>query len=80
MAGGRFDSLARLADLRAPLFVAHGDRDEIVPYQLGEQLFTAAPEPKRFWRAVGASHNDVFATPGLVGAIAGFAGEVTENG
>ncbi len=78
--GRRFDSLARVGDIHAPLFVAHGDRDEIVPYELGERLFAAASEPKRFFRAVGAHHNDVFAAPGLVEAIVAFAREVTGGG
>lgn len=80
LVGGRFDSLARLGALRAPLFVAHGDRDEIVPYELAERLFAAAPEPKHFFRAVGAHHNDVFAAPGLIEAIVEFAREVTGPG
>jgi hypothetical protein len=80
MAGGRFDSLVRVRDLHAPFFVAHGDRDEIVPYELGERLFAAAQEPKRFFRAVGAHHNDVFAARGLIEAIAAFAREVTGAG
>lgn len=73
MAGGRFDSLARIQLSKSPLFVAHGDRDEIVPYELGTALYDAAPEPKRFFRAAGMHHNDVFAAPGLVDAIADFA-------
>jgi len=73
MAGGRFDSLARIERLTVPLFVAHGDRDEIVPYELGVALYDAAPEPKRFFRAAGFHHNDVFAAPGLIDAIAAFA-------
>jgi fermentation-respiration switch protein FrsA (DUF1100 family) len=73
MAGGRFDSLAHVGAIGAPLFVAHGDRDEIVPYELGVALHAAAPEPKRFFRAAGLSHNDVFAAPGLIDAIAEFA-------
>jgi len=73
MAGGRFDSLARLDRLAVPLFVAHGDRDEIVPYELGVALYDAAPAPKRFFRAAGMHHNDVFAAPGLIDAIAAFA-------
>jgi uncharacterized protein len=77
LAGNRFDSLARLRQLTVPLFVAHGDQDEIVPFDLGAQLFAAAHEPKRFFRARGAHHNDVFATPGLIDAIAAFAREVT---
>ena len=80
IAGGRFDSLARVRDLHAPFFVAHGDRDEIVPYELGERLFAAAQEPKRFFRAVGAHHNDVFAARGLIEAIVAFTREVTGAG
>jgi hypothetical protein len=71
--GSRFDSLARVADLRVPLFVAHGDEDEIVPYELGERLFAAAAEPKRFLRVRGATHNDVLGYPELLDAIADFA-------
>lgn len=76
MAGGRFDSLARVGRLRVPLLIAHGDRDEIVPYELGTALFAAAPEPKRFVALPGAHHNDVFGAPGLIEAIAAFAREV----
>ena len=35
-----------------------GDRDDIVPYPLGQQLFEAAPEPKVFETIAGAGHND----------------------
>ena len=75
LSGDRFNSLSHLADLSVPLFVAHGDRDEIVPFVLGKQLFNAAKQPKRFFRAKGAHHNDVFGTPGLIEAIAAFARE-----
>lgn len=73
LAGDRFDSRARILRLSVPIFVAHGDRDDIVPFALGEQLFSAAREPKRFFRAAGAHHNDVFSSPGLIDAIAQFA-------
>jgi pimeloyl-ACP methyl ester carboxylesterase len=73
LAGHRFDSLARVGRLTMPLLVAHGDQDEIVPFELGEQLFAAAPGPKRFHRVVGAHHNDVLLDPGLVDAVAAFA-------
>ena len=76
LAGNRFDSLARVRALSLPLFVAHGDRDEVVRFALGERLFAAANQPKRFFRAAGAHHNDVFETPGLIDAIAAFAREV----
>jgi hypothetical protein len=76
LAGDRFDSLARVRALSVPLLVAHGDRDELVPFELGERLYAAAPGPKRFFRATGAHHNDVFDAAGLLDAIAAFAREV----
>ena len=79
LAGNRFDSLSRVRRIGVPLFVAHGDEDEIVPYALGESLFAAAPEPKRFLRVAGAHHNDVFDARALLDAIAAFAHEVTRG-
>lgn len=55
---GRFDSAEKIARLRAPLLQLHGDRDEIVPFELGRMLFEAAPEPKVFETLRGAGHND----------------------
>jgi hypothetical protein len=73
--GRRFDSLARVRRLTVPIFIAHGDCDEFAPFALGERLFAAANAPKRFFRAAGARHGDVLATPGLVDAVAGFVAE-----
>jgi uncharacterized protein len=79
MAGGRFDSLAHVGALGVPLLVAHGDEDDIVPYELGVALFAAAGEPKRFVRAAGAGHNDVFAAPEVVDGLAAFARDVVRR-
>jgi hypothetical protein len=57
-ARGRFESDRKIADLRAPLLFFHGDRDEIVAFELGQSLFEAAPEPKAFEAIRGAGHND----------------------
>lgn len=73
LAGGRFDSLGRIGNLTVPLLVAHGERDEIVPFALGERLYAAAPGAKRFLRVRGAHHNDVFASDELLDEIAAFA-------
>jgi fermentation-respiration switch protein FrsA (DUF1100 family) len=77
--GGRFDVSQRITRLTVPLLVAHGDEDEIVPYPLGERLFAAAPEPKRFVGVRGAMHNDVLGYPPLLDAIAEFARDTVEN-
>jgi fermentation-respiration switch protein FrsA (DUF1100 family) len=44
----RWDTLAGISRLRAPLLVLHGDADEVVPYAQGRAVFAAAPEPKTF--------------------------------
>ncbi len=53
-----FDSLAKIVRCRAPLLFFHGDRDEIVDFALGRELFEAAPAPKAFETLPGAGHND----------------------
>ena len=51
-----YDSLSRVAALACPKLFLHGPPDTIVPFEMGEALFRAAPEPKRFATLVG-DHN-----------------------
>ena len=74
--GNRFDSLARIAAVSVPLLVVHGDADDIVPFELGERLFAAAREPKRFLRVAGAGHNDVLEHTAVLDAVATLAATV----
>jgi fermentation-respiration switch protein FrsA (DUF1100 family) len=69
----RFDSLARIRRLSVPILIAHGDRDEMIRFELGERLFAAAKEPKRFVRVPGAHHSNVLASAALLDEIAAFA-------
>jgi pimeloyl-ACP methyl ester carboxylesterase len=55
---GRFDSAAKIERVRCPLLFFHGDRDDIIPIELGRRLFEVAPEPKTFEVLAGAGHND----------------------
>lgn len=57
---GRFDTLDRVKGVRSPVLIVHGTRDEIVPFEMGEALLAAAPEPKAWLPVEGAGHNDVF--------------------
>jgi pimeloyl-ACP methyl ester carboxylesterase len=59
-----YPSLSLVADLRTPLLVLHGERDEIVPVAQGRALFDAAPEPKRLHLFPDAGHNDLIAFDG----------------
>ncbi len=53
----RFDNLAKIARCSRPIFITHGDADALIPFRQGEELFAAAPEPKRFHRIVGGAHD-----------------------
>jgi hypothetical protein len=54
-----FDALAKIADVRLPVLVVHGTRDAVVPFEMGERLYAAAPGPKRFIRVEGGSHHNL---------------------
>jgi fermentation-respiration switch protein FrsA (DUF1100 family) len=60
----RFDSLQKIRDVHAPILIVHGTRDEVVPLAMGQQLFAAAPEPKRFYPVEGAGHNNLLEVGG----------------
>lgn len=60
----RYDALARIGHVQAPLLVLHGDRDSIVPMEAGKKLFDAANEPKEFYVIQGADHNDTYVVGG----------------
>jgi uncharacterized protein len=52
-----YDSLRLMPQVSCPVLVLHGPDDRIIPFAMGEALFHAAREPKRFARLVG-DHND----------------------
>jgi fermentation-respiration switch protein FrsA (DUF1100 family) len=64
LAGIRFDSAAKIGNIRCPKLFIHGDRDEIVPFRLGRDLYDMAPSPKEFFEVPGAGHNDLLWTAG----------------
>jgi len=62
----RFDSVGKMARVRAPVLIVHGTNDEIVPFVMGQQLYALAPEPKSFLAVEGAGHNDLREVAGSV--------------
>jgi fermentation-respiration switch protein FrsA (DUF1100 family) len=73
-----YPSLRLVPQLRAPLLVVHGARDEIVPPSHGHALFEAAPEPKRLHLFPDVGHNDLVPLAGEAYAelVASWASEV----
>jgi uncharacterized protein len=60
----RFDSLAKIARVRAPVLVIHGTDDRVVPFEMGRKLYEAAPHPKDFYAVEGAGHDDPYLAAG----------------
>jgi fermentation-respiration switch protein FrsA (DUF1100 family) len=56
----RFPTVEMLEDFPRPVLVMHGDRDSVIPYPLGEELYERLGGSKRFARVPGADHNDLF--------------------
>ena len=60
----RYDTVEKVRRVKCPLLVLHGDRDEVVPFSQGREVFEAAAEPKKFYTIVGAGHNDTYIAGG----------------
>ena len=46
--------------MKAPVLVLHGEKDTVIPIEMGERVYRAANEPKRFERFAAAGHLDLF--------------------
>ena len=57
----RFPAADFLARANAPVLVMHGDRDSVIPFALGRELFDRIGGPKEFVVIAGGDHNDAAA-------------------
>jgi len=53
----RYLSAERIGAVRMPVLVVHGDRDSVIPFEMGERLYARARQPKRFVAVKGSDHN-----------------------
>lgn len=67
----RYDSLSKIANIYVPTLFLHGEKDTLVPINLGKELFAKANEPKQpiYYPEIG--HND-YELDKLVAAIVEF--------
>jgi len=56
----KYDSAAKIAAVRTPVFIFHGERDGVVPQKLGKALFEMAKSPKQSNWIAGAGHNNLY--------------------
>jgi fermentation-respiration switch protein FrsA (DUF1100 family) len=54
-----YDTVRLVRALRVPVWVAHGERDLIIPSRMGREVFAAAVVPGELLVVRGAGHNDV---------------------
>ncbi|MEQ8637540.1 alpha/beta hydrolase [Gimesia maris] len=54
----RLNSAGKIGNYSGPLLQSHGDKDQLIPIELGRKLFDAAGGPKQFIVIPGAGHND----------------------
>ena len=56
----KYDTMAKVKNLRIPKLITHGRQDEVISFHHGEILFSAAAEPKQFLPFDGSHNDDVY--------------------
>ena len=56
----KLDAINKVPELKLPKLFLHGDRGEVVPFDLRRKLYEAASDPKSFHIIQGAGHNDTY--------------------
>lgn len=56
----RFETARKIGAIKVPLLVANGGQDQVIPPSQGRDLLALANEPKEFFFAPAAGHNDMF--------------------
>lgn len=56
----RFESESRIARVKTPLLIVHGDHDVVVPFDHGWSLYNQAVEPKRHLKVPGGAHSNLY--------------------
>ncbi|MDE0811070.1 MAG: alpha/beta hydrolase [Alphaproteobacteria bacterium] len=74
----RFDSLARVDQIHAPMLILHGARDGVINIQHGKTLHEAANEPKQFVLFDEGRHSDLY-DHGALEAVVGFVDNLWDN-
>jgi fermentation-respiration switch protein FrsA (DUF1100 family) len=60
----QYNTVEKVQRVKVPVFILHGEQDEVVPFAQGRKVFDAAAEPKRFYAIRGAGHNDTYVVGG----------------
>jgi uncharacterized protein len=80
IAVNRFNSIAKIPDVRVPKLFLHAAGDDVIPIAHGRRLYQSAPPPKTFVELQGG-HGDAFDvdSANYFGAIRRFLGTLASN-
>jgi uncharacterized protein len=56
----RYDSKTLISKVKVPVLVLHGERDRVIPIEMGRALLALANEPKRFVSFPNGGHSDLY--------------------
>lgn len=56
----RYETSAYVGQIRTPLLILHGERDRIIPVEMGHELFRLANEPKQLATFPNGGHSDIY--------------------
>jgi uncharacterized protein len=72
-----FDNESKIRAMKMPVFLAHGTRDGIIPFEMSQNLAAAAGGPVTKYDVEEGDHNDVYDVggTGLLDAITKFVNE-----
>ncbi len=56
----RYESIRLIGEVTAPVFIVHGELDQVIPIRFAKKLFEAANQPKEAVWLRDAAHNDLY--------------------
>jgi fermentation-respiration switch protein FrsA (DUF1100 family) len=76
----RYDSLSRVPGIRCPKLIIHSRSDEMIPFDMGQQLFESAADPRTFLEIEGGHNSGIRAKgPAYVEGLAEFFAAVDQG-
>ena len=52
----RYDSISKIKNVKMPIMIMHGEKDDIVPQTMGKELYKKANEPKYYYFPENDNH------------------------
>ncbi|MBN1473831.1 MAG: alpha/beta hydrolase, partial [Syntrophaceae bacterium] len=66
LVGDVIDNMKKVPDISSPVLIIHGDKDEVVPWAMGEKIFLTLKNSKQIITIIGGRHSDLeYVNPAL---------------